>query len=66
MTKERELLLLDNTLKLLRKGKFELSGEEALVFHACFEYLVNRIKELKEVPAIKSEPVKKKVANAHK
>lgn len=70
MSKDQEIILLENTLKLLRKGKYELSGDEALVFYSSFEYLVKRINELKKpeivqvatpAPALKiAEPEKAK------
>lgn len=46
MDKKQEAALIDSTLKLLRRGKFELSGEEALVFHQCFSYLVKKLNEI--------------------
>lgn len=67
MSKDQEIVLLENTLKLLRKGKYELSGDEALVFYSSFEYIIKKIQELKKplvpvqvpAPAIQ-EPVKAK------
>lgn len=68
MNKNQEIILLENTLKLLRKGKFELTGDEALVFYSSFDYIVKKINELKKpdivpvtapAPIIK-EPKKKK------
>lgn len=41
-----EKVIIENTLKLLRKGKFELEGEEALAFYSLFGYWVKRLKEL--------------------
>ena len=48
MNKQQEISLLENTLKLLRRGKFELTGEEAIVLYSSFDYLVKRINELKK------------------
>lgn len=47
-----ELIRIDNILKLLRRGKWELSGEEILAFQQCFQYLLDRHKQLS-----KPEPV---------
>lgn len=60
MTKEQEIAYIDQTLKLLRRGKFELSGEEALVLGGVFQYLVKRMNDLKNpvVPKEVQEPVK--------
>jgi hypothetical protein len=67
MSKDQEIIILENTLKLLRKGKYELSGEEALVFYSSFDYIIKKIQELKKplapvnVPApMLQEPVKAK------
>ena len=60
MTKEQEIAYIDQTLKLLRRGKFELTGEEAIVLNGCFSYLVKRLNDLKAplVPKQVEEPVK--------
>ena len=63
-----EIVAIENTLKLLRRGKFEMEGEEALAFFRLFEFWVKRLNELKAPPisvvapveAIKSEKPKKK------
>jgi hypothetical protein len=69
MNKQQEISLLENTLKLLRRGKYELTGEEAIVMYSSFDYLIRRINELKKpeiapvaapAPTIKEEPKKKK------
>ena len=63
MEKKQEIALIDSTLKLLRRGKYELSGDEALVFHSCFQYLVKRLNELQQPDIVVSppkEPVKGK------
>lgn len=67
MSKDQEIIILENTLKLLRKGKYELSGEEALVFYSSFDYLIKRIQELKKpiapiapIAPMIQEPVKAK------
>lgn len=39
---------IENILKLLRRGKYELGGEEVLAFHQCFEYLVRLLQEIKK------------------
>lgn len=66
MTKEQEIAYIDQTLKLLRRGKFELTGEEALVLGGVFKYLVERLNQLKTplvpkevVEPVKTEPTKK-------
>ena len=68
MDKNREITLIDNTLKILRKGKYELSGDEAVVFYSCFQYLVQKLNDLKkpdivqqtEQPSLVVEPKKSK------
>jgi hypothetical protein len=63
MDKKQEAALIDSTLKLLRRGKFELSGDEALVFHSCFQYLVKKLNDLNKPEVVISpvvEPVKGK------
>lgn len=63
MDKNTEIALVENTLKLLRRGKYELTGEEAVVFYSCFQYLTKKLNELKQ-PEIKaqtqSEPIPSK------
>jgi hypothetical protein len=45
-----EIVAIENTLKLLRRGKFEMEGEEALAFFRLFEFWVKRLNELKQPP----------------
>jgi hypothetical protein len=45
-----EKVVIENTLKLLRKGKFELEGEEALAFYSMFSYWVKRLQDLNKPP----------------
>ena len=45
---------IENILKLLKRGKWELGGEEILAFHQCFAYLVSILNEIK----IKEEQAK--------
>jgi hypothetical protein len=66
-----ESLRIENLLKLLRRGSFELSGEEALIFAQSFEWLLEKKKQLAQVsvPAlpeptqavaiVKEPPIKK-------
>lgn len=65
-----ESLRIENLLKLLRRGSFELSGEEALIFAQSFEWLLEKKKQLSQasVPALpapqpvailKEPPIKK-------
>ncbi len=63
MDKNKEIAFIDATLKLLRKGKFEITGEEAIVLNGCFSYLVGRMNELKQPDIKPVEPknqIKKK------
>jgi hypothetical protein len=56
-----EIVAIENTLKLLRRGKFEMEGEEALAFFRLFEFWVKRLNELKQPPVsiVKTEePIK--------
>lgn len=48
MDKNTEIALIENTLKLLRRGEYKLSGDEAVVFYNCFQYLVKRLNDLKK------------------
>lgn len=60
MNKAQEIAILENTLKLLRKGKYELTGEEALVFYTSFDYLIKKINQLKQPEIVPSAtPVNK-------
>ena len=60
MEKKQELAYIDSTLKLLRKGKFELTGEEAIIFNGCFQYLVRKLNELNK-PDLEVVPVKEPI-----
>lgn len=57
-------VILENTLRLLRKAKFEITGEEALVIHQVFSYWVSELKKLeasgKQVP----EPPKSSISES--
>lgn len=53
-----ELVRIENILALLRRGKYELTGEEILAFNQCFEYLLNKRSELKNPgPSAVATPV---------
>lgn len=59
MEKKQEAAMVDATLKLLRRGKYELSGEEAIVFYNCFQYLVRKLNELNKPDLVVSpDPIK--------
>ena len=69
MEKKQEKLILENIIKILRKGKYELSGDEVIVFYQSFNYIIDKIRtidlELKPlppviIPEIKEEPVSNK------
>jgi hypothetical protein len=47
---KQEITIIQNTLSLLRKGSYSLSGDEALIFHQCFSYLVDKHKLLSKPP----------------
>lgn len=59
MNKDQEIVILENTLKLLRKGKYELSGDEALVFYSSFDYIIKKIQDLKKplTPVVQPTPI---------
>lgn len=66
MNEKQEKAIIENALRLLRKGKYELSGDEALVFHQCFSYLIEKLKKLdqplpipQEVKPVIQEPEQK-------
>lgn len=44
---------IENTLKLLRRGKWELEGEEILAFHQIFAYLVGLLNQISKEEAEK-------------
>ena len=52
MDKKAEIIATENILKLLRRGKWELEGDEILAFYRSFEFLVKKLNELKQ-PDIK-------------
>lgn len=45
-----EAVAIDNTLKLLRRGKWEMEGEEVLAFYRVFEYWAKRLHDLNKPP----------------
>ena len=61
-----------NVLKLLQKGKYELTGEEALAFRQSFEYLVNLLRteqaknSLPVVAETINSPIKEEVKSKKK
>lgn len=60
-TTNSEIIAIDNTLKLLRRGKWEMEGEEVLAFYRLFEFWVKKLNELKQPPVVISqieEPIK--------
>jgi hypothetical protein len=59
MANNQEKLILENTLRLLRKGEYKLSGEEAIVFHQCFSYIVDKLKLLNKPTVVEtiSKPI---------
>ena len=62
MTEHRQL---DNILKLLKRGKWELEGEEILAFFYSYKWLVEKLQSLSiPQPLVKEEnkidPPKKK------
>jgi hypothetical protein len=66
MEKKQEITLIENTLKLLRRGKYELTGEEAIVFHSCFQYLVKRIAELNQPEITQIVTKESRIKNVNK
>lgn len=55
-----DIIAIDNTLKLLRRGKWELEGEEALAFYRLFEYWAKRLADLKK-PPVAVKPVEQPI-----
>lgn len=45
---EKDLLQMDNLLKCIRQGKFDLSGDEALAFASMFTWAVNHRNLIKD------------------
>lgn len=64
----KDEIMLQNALKLLQKGKFELTGEEALAFRQVFEYLVNKLRACKMPQVIEKpeEPIKQEIKSKKK
>jgi hypothetical protein len=56
-----DIVAIDNTLKLLRRGKWEMEGEEVLAFYRVFEYWAKRLAELKKPPVV-AKPVESPIA----
>ena len=58
-----EKMRLHNIMALLKRGKFELTGEEILVFNQCYEYLMIKIKAIERsevsqpAPPVSQPPV---------
>ncbi len=61
-------LMYENLLKLLRRGKWELDGDEILAFHQSFSFIIRELEESKKskiasvpvVSPIQEEPKKKR------
>lgn len=49
-----EIVAIDNTLKLLRRGKWEMEGEEVLAFYRVFEFWAKRLHDLNKPPLVAS------------
>lgn len=47
-----DIIAIDNTLKLLRRGKWELEGEEVLAFYRLFEFWAKKLADLKKPPLV--------------
>lgn len=45
-----EIVAIDNTLKLLRRGKWEMEGEEVLAFYRVFEFWAKKLHDLNKPP----------------
>lgn len=62
MDKKSEIIAIENVLKLLRRGKWELEGDEILAFYRSFEFLIKKLNELKQsdIEIKQKEPIKKK------
>jgi len=58
---KQEKIILENALKILRKGKYDFSGDEALVFHQCFSYLLDRLSFLSAPPQRTTSPIPQSV-----
>lgn len=60
-------LMYENLLKLLRRGKWELDGDEILAFYQSFSFIIKELEESKKpklasvpvVSPIQEEPLKK-------
>lgn len=57
-----EKIAIENTLKLLKRGKWEMQGDEILAFHQCFIYWLKRLEQLKK-PEINIIPEEKPIQN---
>lgn len=55
MDKKQEKAILENILRFLRKGKFELTGDEVLSFHQGLVYLITSIKQVDSPPSMPQE-----------
>jgi hypothetical protein len=52
MDVKQEMLMVENTLKTLRRGNYEFTGEECLVFQQLFSFWAKKLHELKNPPPV--------------
>lgn len=64
----KDEVLLKNALTLLQKGKYEMTGEEALAFRQVFEYLLQKLKacQMPLVVTKSEEPIKEEIKSKKK
>lgn len=51
---------IENTIRLLRRGKYEFTGDEAVVFYQCLQALVKELDKFKPAPVTPAPIVPKK------
>jgi hypothetical protein len=57
---KQEKIIIENTIKLLRKGRYEITGDEVAVFYQCLTYLIDKVKSLdtpKQTIVAESKPI---------
>ena len=64
----KDEVMLQNALTLLQKGKYELTGEEALAFRQVFEYLLQKLRACQMPISVENveEPIKEEIKSKKK
>jgi hypothetical protein len=55
MNNKAEITILENIIRLIRKGEYKINGDEALVIHQSLSYLIEKVKSLTPQPIVAAE-----------